>query len=42
MSGRSIDVFVALPQVTGSASLSQLDLVVARTASGWVVFDRRH
>jgi hypothetical protein len=29
-------------EVKSSASLSQLDLVVARTKAGWVVFDRRH
>jgi len=42
MRGRSVDVGVVLPRVTFSASLSQLDLVLARTRAGWVVFDRRH
>jgi hypothetical protein len=42
MRGHAADVAVLLPQVKSSASLSQLDLVVARTRSGWVVFDRRH
>jgi hypothetical protein len=42
MRGRAVDVGVVLPRVTHSASLSQLDLVVARTKAGWVVFDRRH
>ena len=39
---RAVDVGVRLPRVTFSASLSQLDLQVARTTAGWVVFDRRH
>ena len=42
MRNRSVDVGVVLPRVTNSASLSQLDLVVARAREGWVVFDRRH
>jgi hypothetical protein len=42
MRNRSVDVGVVLPGVTNSASLSQLDLVVARAREGWVVFDRRH
>jgi hypothetical protein len=42
MRGHAADVAVLLPEVTSSASLSQLDLVVARTKAGWVVFDRRH
>jgi hypothetical protein len=42
MRNRSVDVGVVLPKVTNSASLSQLDVVVARTKAGWVVFDRRH
>lgn len=42
MRNHSVDVFVTLPRVTFSASLAQLDLVVARTQDGWVVFDRRH
>jgi hypothetical protein len=42
MRNHSVDVGVRLPKVTNSASLSQLDLVVARTQAGWVVFDRRH
>jgi hypothetical protein len=27
---------------TPTSTASQLDLVVARTEAGWVVFDRRH
>jgi hypothetical protein len=42
MRRRSVDVFVFLPKVQNSASLSQLDLVVAKTLAGWIVFDRRH
>lgn len=43
MRGHAVDVSIVLPQVAKfSASLAQLDLVVARTRAGWVVFDRRH
>jgi hypothetical protein len=43
MRNHSVDVSVVLPQVAKfSASLAQLDVVVARTRAGWVVFDRRH
>ena len=42
MRNRAVDVGVRLPRVTFSASLSQLDVVIARTTAGWVVFDRRH
>jgi hypothetical protein len=42
MRRRAIDVSVHLPRVTFSASLSQIDVDIARTSKGWVVFDRRH
>jgi hypothetical protein len=42
MRRRSVDVSIVLPEVTNSASLAQLDIDIARTSRGWVVFDRRH
>jgi hypothetical protein len=42
MRRHAADVAVLLPKVTFSASLASIDVEIARTLAGWIVFDRRH